>query len=230
MADRPPSTAEKLRVVALISGRGSNLQALVDGCAAGRIDARIVAVISNRPEAAGLARAAAAGIATAALDHKAFAGRESFDAALAEAIDSHRPDLLVLAGFMRILSDGFIRRYAGRLLNIHPSLLPKYPGLHTHRRALAAGDHEAGASVHFVTEELDGGPVALQVHVPIMPGDTVDALAARVLAGEHRIFPLAVQWFANGRLAMDGRTVTLDGEPLPRPVTLQDQEKSTPGS
>ncbi len=214
--------AEKLRVVALISGRGSNLQALLDGCATGRIDAQIVAVISNRPGAAGLARAAAAGIATAAIDHRAFAERDAFDAALAAAIDAHRPDLVVLAGFMRILGDGFIRHYAGRLLNIHPSLLPKYPGLDTHQRALAAGDDEAGASVHFVTQELDGGPVALQVRVPIVPGDTPDTLAARVLAGEHRIYPLAVQWFANGRLATNGQMVTLDGEPLRQPVTLQD--------
>lgn len=213
--------ADKLRVVALISGRGSNLQAIIDAAAEGEVNAQICAVISNRPAAAGLERAAAAGIATAAVDHRAFADRVSFDAALREVIDVHQPDLIVLAGFMRILTEDFIRHYRGRMLNIHPSLLPKYPGLHTHERALEAGDSEAGASVHFVTEELDGGPVIVQVAVPVLADDTADSLAARVLVGEHQIYPLAVQWFADGQLAMDGQSVRLNGELLHAPRTLR---------
>lgn len=201
-------------VVVLISGSGSNLQALIDSLGADN-PARICAVISNRADAYGLSRAQNAGIATTVLDHKAFDGREAFDAALIEAIDAHQPDLVVLAGFMRILTPAFVRHYAGRLLNIHPSLLPKYKGLHTHQRALEAGDAEHGCSVHFVTEELDGGPLVVQAVVPVRPGDTPETLASRVHIGEHHIYPLAVRWFAEGRLQLGHRGVELDGTPLP---------------
>src|SRR5690606_23530679 len=187
-------------VVVLISGSGSNLQALIDSITQDGNPARIAAVISNRADAYGLERAKKAGIDTLVLDHKQFDGREAFDAALVEAIDGFDPQLVVLAGFMRILSGGFVRHYAGRLLNIHPSLLPKYKGLHTHQRALEAGDSEHGCSVHFVTEELDGGPLVVQAIVPVQSGDTPESLAQRVHAEEHRIYPLAVSWFASGRL------------------------------
>jgi len=206
--------AQPCNVVVLISGSGSNLQALIDSLGEDN-PARICAVISNRADAYGLTRAQNAGIATAVLDHKAFAGREAFDAALIEAIDAHQPDLVVLAGFMRILTPGFVQHYAGRLFNIHPSLLPKYKGMHTHQRALEAGDTEHGCSVHFVTEELDGGPLVVQAVVPVQPGDSAETLASRVQIGEHRIYPLAVRWFAEGRLRLTSRGVELDGTPLP---------------
>ncbi|HPP83164.1 MAG TPA: phosphoribosylglycinamide formyltransferase [Rubrivivax sp.] len=195
------------RIVILISGRGSNMQAIVERCADDGWPAAVVAVLANRPHAAGLAYAAQRGIATAAVDHKAYAEREGFDAALAAAIDRHAPDLVVLAGFMRILGPAFVRRYAGRLLNIHPSLLPAFPGLHTHRRALAAGCKAVGATVHFVTPELDHGPIVLQSVVPVRPGDDEERLAARVLATEHIIYPLAVRWFVEDRLELDGDRV-----------------------
>lgn len=201
-------------VVVLISGSGSNLQALIDSLGEDN-PARICAVISNRADAYGLSRAQNAGIATAVLDHKVFEGREAFDSALIETIDAFQPDLVVLAGFMRILSPAFVRHYAGRLLNIHPSLLPRYKGLHTHQRALEAGDAEHGCSVHFVTEELDGGPLVVQAVVPVLPGDSPETLASRVQIGEHRIYPLAVRWFAEGRLHLASRGVELDGTPLP---------------
>jgi phosphoribosylglycinamide formyltransferase-1 len=201
-------------VVVLISGSGSNLQALIDSLGEDN-PARICAVISNRADAYGLTRAQNAGIATAVLDHKAFEGREAFDAALIETIDAYQPDLVVLAGFMRILSPTFVRHYAGRLLNIHPSLLPRYKGLHTHQRALEAGDAEHGCSVHFVTEQLDGGPLVVQAVVPVQAGDTAEALDSRVQIGEHHIYPLAVRWFAEGRLHLTSRGVELDGTPLP---------------
>ncbi len=202
-------------VVVLISGSGSNLQALIDSAAQGDNPVRIAAVISNRADAYGLQRAQNAGIATAVLDHKQFDGREAFDAALIEAIDAHQPDLVVLAGFMRILTGDFVRHYQGRLLNIHPSLLPRYKGLHTHRRALEAGDAEHGCSVHFVTEELDGGPLVVQAVPPVAAGDTIETLAQRVHAEEHRIYPLAVRWFAEGRLRLGAQGAMLDGQPLP---------------
>jgi phosphoribosylglycinamide formyltransferase-1 len=202
-------------VVVLISGSGSNLQALIDSSRAGDSPVRIRAVISNRADAYGLERAKAAGIDTCVLDHKAFAGREAFDAALVEAIDACEPHLVVLAGFMRILSSDFVRHYAGRLLNIHPSLLPKYKGLHTHQRALEAGDGEHGCSVHFVTEELDGGPLVVQAVIAVRSGDTLDSLAQRVHEQEHLIYPLAVRWFAEGRLRLDAQGAMLDGQPLP---------------
>ncbi|ROR35069.1 phosphoribosylglycinamide formyltransferase [Inmirania thermothiophila] len=208
-------------VVALISGRGSNLQAILDEAAAGRLPVQVRAVISNRPEAQGLARAQAAGIATEVVDHTAFPDRLAFEAALTEAIDRHRPDLVLLAGFMRVLSAQTVARYAGRMLNIHPSLLPAFRGLHTHRRALEAGVREHGASVHFVTADLDGGPVIVQARVPVLPGDDEARLAARVLRQEHRIYPLAVRWFAEGRIRQDGARVLLDGLPLAAPVRFE---------
>ena len=201
-------------VVVLLSGSGSNLQALIDSSAIPDSAVRIGAVISNRADAYGLQRAAAAGIETAVLDHTEFEGREAFDAALVACIDGFAPDLVVLAGFMRILSGGFVRHYQGRLLNIHPSLLPRYKGLHTHRRALEAGDAEHGCSVHFVTEELDGGPLVVQAVVPVAPDDTVHSLAQRVHAQEHVIYPMAVHWFANGRLRLGEQGALLDGQPL----------------
>lgn len=204
-----------LRMVVLISGGGSNLQSLLDACAAGQLQAQVVAVISNKPEVKGLARAQAAGVPTEVLSHNAYPEREDFDRALAERIDGYAPDLVVLAGFMRILSPGFVSRYLGRLLNIHPSLLPLYPGLHTHQRALEAGDSHHGASVHFVTAELDGGPVILQDRVAIAPDDTPQSLAAKVLEREHRIYPLAVSWLQQRRLVFKDGAAWLDGEPLP---------------
>jgi phosphoribosylglycinamide formyltransferase 1 len=196
------------RIVILISGRGSNMQAIALRCAAEGWPAQVVAVIANRPDAAGLAFAQQRGIATAVVDHRAFASRDAFDAALADAIDAHRPDLVVLAGFMRILGAGFVRRYEGRMLNIHPSLLPAFPGLHTHRRAIEAGCKLAGATVHFVTPELDHGPIVAQAAVPVLPGDDEDTLAARVLAREHVIYPLAVRWFVEGQLRLERGIVT----------------------
>ncbi|MBM7457080.1 phosphoribosylglycinamide formyltransferase-1 [Oceanisphaera litoralis] len=203
------------RIVVLISGSGSNLQALLDQAAAGQLGGDVVAVVSNKAEAYGLERARLAGVATAVLSNKDYADRDSFDAALMALIDGHEPDLVVLAGFMRILTPGFVRHYAGRMLNIHPSLLPRYQGLHTHRRAIEAGDAEHGCSVHFVTEELDGGPVVLQARVPIFAGDDEATIAARVQVQEHAIYPLAVRWFCEGRLVMQQGNVFLDGVPLP---------------
>jgi phosphoribosylglycinamide formyltransferase-1 len=198
--------AEK-SIVILISGRGSNMEALL---AAG-LPARVAAVISNNPGAGGLATAKRRGIPAAVVDHRAFPDRAAFDAALAAEIDRHRPDLVVLAGFMRILTAPFIERYRGRLVNIHPSLLPEFPGLDTHRRALAAGAKRHGCTVHFVTPVVDGGPVIAQAAVPVEPGDTEEALAARVLKEEHRIYPEVVRGFLEGRvrLSADG-TVAVD--------------------
>lgn len=202
------------KIVVLVSGQGSNLQALIDACQQGRIAANIVAVFSNRAQAFGLQRAQEAGIAAHALDAKAFADREAFDAALAQAIDQYQPDLVVLAGYMRILSNAFVQHFAGRMLNIHPSLLPKYPGLHTHRQAIDNGDSEHGTSVHFVTEQLDGGPVILQAKVPIFPGDEEDEVIDRVQTQEHTLYPLVVNWFIEGRLLMRDNAAWLDGERL----------------
>jgi phosphoribosylglycinamide formyltransferase-1 len=202
------------RVVILISGRGSNMRSIVERCAAEGWPARVVAVISNRPGVAGLDFAQQYGIATTVVDHQAFATREAFDAALAQAIDGHAPDLVVLAGFMRILGERFVRRYEGRLLNIHPSLLPAFPGLHTHRRAIEAGCKLAGATVHFVTLALDHGPIVIQAVVPVLPGDDEQVLAQRVLAREHVVYPLAVRWFVTGQLRLDERGIVthLGGE------------------
>lgn len=190
-------------IVILISGRGSNMEAIVRADLPG---ARIAAVISNRPGAAGLGFAREHGIAAQVVDHSGFDTREHFDAALAEAIDAHAPDLVVLAGFMRVLTDAFVRRYEGRLINIHPSLLPAFPGLHTHRRALQAGVRLHGATVHYVTAELDDGPIVVQAAVPVWPDDTEQALAERVLVEEHRIYPQAVRWIVEDRVRLaDGR-------------------------
>lgn len=200
--------------VVLISGSGSNLQALIDSQDTDN-PLCIRAVISNRADAYGLTRARNAGIATQVLEHSTFADRDAFDAALIEAIDTYQPDLVVLAGFMRILTPDFVRHYAGHLLNIHPSLLPKHKGLNTHRQALAARDSEHGCSVHFVTEELDGGPLVVQAAVPVEDGDTEQTLALRVHVQEHRIYPLAVRWFAEGRLRLGAEGALLDGKALP---------------
>ncbi|MDG9853135.1 phosphoribosylglycinamide formyltransferase [Pseudomonas nitroreducens] len=202
-------------VVVLISGSGSNLQALIDSLAGADTPAVIRAVISNRADAYGLERARKTGIETRFLDHKAYADRESFDAALIQAIDGFDADLVLLAGFMRILSADFVRHYQGRLLNIHPSLLPKYKGLHTHQRALEAGDAEHGCSVHFVTEELDGGPLVVQAAIPVESDDTPETLAQRVHVQEHVIYPLAMRWFAEGRVRLGEHGAMLDGELLP---------------
>ena len=200
------------KTVILISGRGSNMEALIAARDRGTLPVDITAVISNRPDAAGLATAAAAGIAVRCIDHKAFAERDAFDAALAGCIDGFAPDLVVLAGFMRILGDGFVSNYAGRLMNIHPSLLPAFPGLHTHRRALAEGVRIHGCTVHFVTPTLDHGPVIIQAAVPVLDSDDEASLAARVLRQEHRIYPQAVRWFAEGRLQLVDDRVRLAGE------------------
>ncbi|MCB1723125.1 MAG: phosphoribosylglycinamide formyltransferase [Chromatiaceae bacterium] len=205
-----------LSVVVLISGGGTNLQALID--TAPRRGFRIAGVISNRPAVKGLARAAAAGIATRVVDHTAHPDRAGFDAALAAAIDAFAPDLVVLAGFMRILTPAFVDRYRGRMINIHPSLLPAFQGLHTHRRALEAGVAEHGASVHFVTAELDGGPVIAQARVAVEADDDEDRLAARVLAREHVLLPQVVEWFALGRLAMRDGRVWFDGTAIAQPL------------
>lgn len=209
------SASQKTRVVVLISGSGSNLQALIDGVQAGSLPIDLVAVISNRPGVLGLERATKANIPTQVLDHKTYAHRESFDQALMELIDSYKPDLIVLAGFMRILTSEFTQHYLGRMLNIHPSLLPKFQGLHTHQRAIDAGEDRHGVTVHFVTAELDGGPAIVQASVPINENDDATSLAKRVQRQEHVIYPLAVKWFAEGDLCMiDGKSV-LKGEPLP---------------
>ncbi|CAA0109052.1 Phosphoribosylglycinamide formyltransferase [BD1-7 clade bacterium] len=205
---------DKPRLVVLISGSGSNLQAFIDQCADGTLPADLVAVISNRPDVKGLERAEHAGIPAITIDHKEFDSREAFDIALTERIDALQPDLVILAGFMRILTQDFVSRFMGKLLNIHPSLLPKYPGLNTHQRAIDAGDAVAGATVHFVTPELDGGPPVLRAEIPIESTDTADALAAKTLVQEHKIYPLAAHWFINQRLKLQGGNAYLDDECL----------------
>ena len=208
-------SSPRTRVVVLISGSGSNLQAIIDGMQSTELPIDIAAVISNRPAVFGLERAEKAGIPALVLDHKQFDDRESFDQKLAQLIDSYQPDLVVLAGFMRILTTTFTRHYAGRMLNIHPSLLPKYQGLHTHQRVLDAGEAEHGVTVHFVTEELVGGPAVIQAKISIESVDDAVSLAKRVQQQEHIIYPLAVKWFAEGRLRMDDGAVFLDNELLP---------------
>ncbi len=211
-----PEIAKAPIIVVLISGSGSNLQAIIDQVASEEIPAVIGAVISNRPEAKGLERAKKAGIPTATVDHKNFEQRELFDANLIRTIDEYQPDLIVLAGFMRILTPDFVRRYEGKLLNIHPSLLPKYPGLHTHQRAIDAGDLEHGVTTHFVTTDLDSGPNIIQATVPVLPQDTAESLATRVQHQEHVIYPITVKWFVQGRITMSGDTAQLDGVDLPQ--------------
>lgn len=207
-------STNKAKIVVLISGSGSNLQAIIDSCANNEINGEIVAVLSNRPDAYGLTRAESAGIPSVLLDHKSYASRDLYDSALASKVASFSPDVIILAGFMRILTAEFVDQFKGKLLNIHPSLLPKYQGLHTHQRALDAGDEEHGVSVHFVTEELDGGPVILQAKVPIFEGDVAEDLAMRVHEQEHRIYPLVTKWFCDRRLVMKDGKAVLDGSEL----------------
>jgi phosphoribosylglycinamide formyltransferase-1 len=201
-------------VVVLISGNGTNLQAILDACDTSIKDGKVTAVFSNKATAFGLERAKKAGAEAVFVDPKAFETRDAFDRSLMEQIDEHKPDLIVLAGYMRILSGEFVRHYLGRMINIHPSLLPKYPGLNTYQRAIHAGDEEHGTSVHFVTEQLDGGPVIMQARIPILDDDTVESLTAKVQEKEHVIYPLVVQWFVEGRLEMKEGKAFLDGEPL----------------
>jgi phosphoribosylglycinamide formyltransferase-1 len=205
----------KARLAILISGRGSNMQAFVEACASGRLDAEIAVVLSSNPEAAGLRGAADAGLRSCCLDHRQYPSREAFDRALVNALLPLEVDLVILAGFMRILTPVFIEPFSGRLLNIHPSLLPKYPGLDTHQRALDAGDSEAGVTVHFVTPELDGGPPVLQARVPILADDTAASLADRVIVQEHVIYPIAARWFIEGRLKLTEQGALLDGKTIP---------------
>lgn len=210
------------RIVVLISGGGSNLQALLDQCQSGTLDADVVAVISNRPAAFGLSRARQAGVKALSLDHTGYADRADFDAALAELIEVQQPDLIVLAGFMRILTAQFVGRFTGKMINIHPSLLPLYPGLNTHQRALDAGDSRAGATVHFVTAELDGGPPIARAEVSIDALDDAESLARKVLEQEHTLYPTVVSWFVNGRLRLDRNQAFLDDQPLPKGGCLLD--------
>ncbi len=203
------------KIVVLISGSGSNLQSMIDGCHNGAINAEIVAVVSNQSSAYGLVRAQTAEIPAVCLSAKEYTNREEYDAALLDIIEQYQPDLVVLAGFMRILTPNFVKHFTGKMLNIHPSLLPKYPGLHTHRKAIENGDKEHGTSVHFVTEELDGGPVILQAKVPIFAEDTEDDVIERVKVQEHHIYPAVVQWFVTGRLSMINGKAILDGNILP---------------
>jgi phosphoribosylglycinamide formyltransferase-1 len=203
------------KIVVLISGGGTNLQAIIDACAPDKYSGEVVAVISNKADAFGLTRAQNANITNLSLSHKDFSSRETYDQALITKIDTFDADLIVLAGFMRILTPTFVQHFQGKLLNIHPSLLPKYQGLHTHQRAIEAGDEVHGVSVHFVTEELDGGPVILQAKVPVFSGDSCDDLSARVHEQEHRIYPLVVKWFIEKRLSMQGDNAVLDGNILP---------------
>ena len=206
--------------VVLISGGGSNLQALIDAMATQALNIRIAAVISNKPDAGGLLRARKAGIDALTLQNTDYPDRDQFDAALSAILDKYAPDLIILAGFMRILTASFVNRYAGRIINIHPSLLPKYPGLHTHQRALDDGEREHGCTVHFVTEELDGGPCIVQGRVPVLEGDNVEQLAARVLRIEHKIYPHAVSLIASGRLVYRDGEPWLDGERLLEPLQI----------
>ncbi len=203
------------RIAVLISGSGSNLQAIIDAIQSGQINGQIVQVISNRQDAFGLIRAQKAGIETTCIDHKAFDTRESFDLAVRNVIDQHNVDLVVLAGFMRILSAEFVQHFTGRMINIHPSLLPKYKGLHTHKRAIEAHDLEHGCTVHFVTEELDGGPLLVQAVVPVLPNDTEDSLQQRVHCQEHIAYPLAVQLICADRIRFENQKIWLDTELLP---------------
>ncbi len=212
-----------LSIVVLISGSGSNLQAIIDAIAAENLDAKIDLVLSNRPDAFGLQRAKQAAIHTEVINHQDYDSRESFDAAMMAVIDRVAPDLIVLAGFMRIMTDGFVEHYAGKMINIHPALLPAYKGLNTHARALADGVSHHGASVHYVTPELDSGAVIAQGRVPVFPGDTVEQLQQRVHRIEHVIYPNVVTWFAQGRLSYKDHQAYLDGELLTVPVIFEQE-------
>lgn len=211
---------QSCRIVVLVSGSGSNLQAIIDGVSSGDIPGEIAAVFSNRPSVKGLERAETAGIQAVTVDHKVFESREAFDRQMISEIDSFEPDLVVLAGFMRVLTAEFVEHYQGRLINIHPSRLPKYRGLHTHQRALEAGDSEHGASTHFVSAELDGGPVILQSRLEILSHHTADSLADDLLKQEHMIYPLTVKWFCQGRLKLASNQVNFDDQPLESPLQL----------
>ena len=213
-----------LPIVVLISGNGSNLQAIIDATQNDALPVEICAVISNRPDAYGLERARAANIPAEVIDHKAFGSRAEYEAALQQLIDQHQPALVVLAGYMRILGDEFVDHYQGRMLNIHPSLLPAFPGLNTHQRALDAAVAEHGASIHFVTNELDGGPVVLQAAIPVLPDDDAKTLAERVHTQEHQIYPLAIRWFAEGRLTATATAALLDQQPLNQPIRYSGNE------
>lgn len=218
--------ADKARLVVLISGTGRNLQSIISATQTGNLNADIAAVISNRPDADGLRRAKEAGIPTEILSHLDYDSREAFDSKLAQLIDQYRPDLVALAGFMRILTPGFVKRYQGRMFNIHPSLLPKYQGLNTHQRALDAGDKEHGASIHYVTPELDGGPVVLQGRIEITTGDTSNELADRVMREiELHIYPRALAWAADGRLRLTHEGVEFDGKLLDAPMQWHPRSK-----
>ncbi|OTA16094.1 phosphoribosylglycinamide formyltransferase [Xenorhabdus vietnamensis] len=203
------------KIVVLVSGNGSNLQSIIDACQQNRINGRIAAVFSNNDGAYGLRRAEQVDIPAHFINPKVYGDRTSYDIALLKAIDQYDPDLVVLAGYMRILSPEFVQHYYGRLINIHPSLLPKYPGLHTHRKAIENGDKEHGTSIHFVTEELDGGPIILQAKVPIFAEDKEEDVIGRVQTQEHSIYPLVIGWFLDQRLAMEGNTAIMDGKVLP---------------
>lgn len=231
MTPRPANPG--FRIVVLISGRGTNLGAIIDAIAAGTLPVELAAVVCNEPDAPGIELARQAGHEVTIVRHRDFPGRDRFDAALAESIDRHDPDLVVLAGFMRILTAGFVRRYRGRLVNIHPSLLPDFPGLDTHARAIAAGAEIHGATVHFVTEELDGGPIIAQTRVPVLAGDGPDTLAARVLEREHVILPRTLAWFAARRVSLDGDRVLIDGVPAlshpPGSLAESSPAESSPG-
>ena len=212
---------QRIPLVVLVSGSGSNLQAIIDASSNPDYPAEIVAVISNIEGVKGLERAEKAGIPTAVLDHKNFPDRESYDFALRELIDSYHPEIIVLAGFMRILTDEFVNTYLGKMLNIHPSLLPKYKGLNTHQKAIDAGDERHGATVHFVTPDLDSGPLIIQAEVPVLANDTSESLAARVLEKEHQIYPQAIEWLASGRISMtDDGSVLMDNQKLQKPYRL----------
>ena len=217
-----------LPLVVLVSGHGSNLQAILDRVAAGGLLVDVRTVLSDRPEAEALRRAEAAGVLIETVTPAEYPDKAAYDDALLRAVDRHAPELVVLAGFMRILGPGFVRRHLGRMLNIHPSLLPKHRGLHTHRRALEAGDTVHGCSVHFVTQELDGGPVIAQAEVPVLPGDDEAALRSRVQDREHRLYPEVIGWYAAGRLRLDGQRPVFDGVPLAMPKIFPWKEQALP--
>ena len=212
----------KKRIIVLVSGNGSNLQAIINACQNNLINGKIVAVISNKPDVYSLMRAKQANIPSHVINHKEFASREAFDHQLQLQIEQYQPDLIVLAGYMRILTPHFVQHYSGKMLNIHPSLLPKYPGLNTHRRAMEAGDKEHGTTVHFVTDELDGGPIILQAKVPIFDNDEEQDIVERVLAQEHQIYPLVIKWFCDDRLTMINGHAYLDQSMIPKSGYAED--------
>lgn len=212
----------KKRIIVLVSGNGSNLQAIINACQNNLINGKIVAVISNKPDVYSLMRAKQANIPSHVINHKEFASREAFDHQLQLQIEQYQPDLIVLAGYMRILTPHFVQHYSDKMLNIHPSLLPKYPGLNTHRRAMEAGDKEHGTTVHFVTDELDGGPIILQAKVPIFDNDEEQDIVERVLAQEHQIYPLVIKWFCDDRLTMINGRAYLDQTMIPKSGYAED--------